>query len=57
MVEVEMLAEEESHHKEQENTKQENINDGNLWVNLNENRNDNQFEFLQTVSESIITKC
>ena len=42
MVEVEMSDEEESHPKEHENIEQENINDGNLWVNMNESRNDNQ---------------
>jgi hypothetical protein len=40
-----------SHPKPQENMEQENFNEENIWVNLNESRNDNQSEMLQTVKD------
>ena len=46
-----MPTEEESHPKEKENIEEEIIKGDNLWVNLNESRNDNQSELLQTVKD------
>ena len=51
MVEVEMSTKEDSHPKEQQNIEGENNNDGNLWVNINESRNDNQSKLLQIVKD------
>ena len=48
---MEMLIEGETHPKELENIEEGNIRDGDIWVNLNESRNDNQSELLQTVKE------
>ena len=46
-----MSTKEDSHPKEQQNIEGENINDGNLWVNINESRNDNQSKLLQIVKD------
>ena len=44
-----MSSQRESHHKELENIEEGNIRDGDILVNLNESRNDNQSEILHTV--------
>ena len=46
-----MSTKEDSHPKEQQNIEGENNNDGNLWVNINESRNDNQSKLLQIVKD------
>ena len=46
-----MSTKEDSHPKEQQNIEGENINDGNLQVNINESRNDNQSKLLQIVKD------
>ena len=51
VVDVEMFTEEESCHEDPINNEQGNIRDGEIWVNLNESRNDNPFELLQTVKD------
>jgi hypothetical protein len=44
-----ILPEEGSHQNEPENTKQENIGEGNIWVNLNERSDNGQSKLIQTV--------
>ena len=49
MADVGMPAEHESHHKDPDNNEEGNIRDSEMWVNLNESRNDNPSELLQIV--------
>jgi hypothetical protein len=49
MTEVPILPEEGSHQNEPENLEQGNIGEGNIWVNLNESRDNRQSELIQTV--------
>ena len=51
MADVGMFAEEESHPRNPVNNDEGNLRDGEIWVNLNETRNDNPSELLQTVKE------
>ena len=44
-----ILPEERSHQNELENLEQGNVGDGNIWVDLNERRDNRQFELIQTV--------
>ena len=43
MLEVGMSAEEESHPRNPINNEEDNLRDGNIWVNLNESQ-DNKYE-------------
>ena len=49
VVDVEMFVEEELRLEDPINNEEGNIRDDEIWVNLNESRNDNPSEFLQTV--------
>jgi hypothetical protein len=49
MIEVPILPEEGSHQNEPENIEQGNIGEGNIWVNLNESRDNRKSELIQTV--------
>ena len=44
-----MSTEGESHPNDPENNEEGNIRDSEIWVNMNESRNDNPSELLQTV--------
>ena len=46
-----MSAEEESHPRDPVNNEEGNLGDGEIWVNINESRNNNTFELQQTVKE------
>ena len=46
-----MSVEEESHPRNPLNNEEGNIRDGEIWVNLNESRNDNLRELQETVKE------
>ena len=51
MVDVGMFVEEESHPKDPVNNEEGNIRDGEVWVNMNESRNDNPSKILQIVKD------
>ena len=51
MEDVEIPAEEKWHPRNLVNNEEGNIRDGEIWVNLNESRNDNPFELQQTFKE------
>ena len=46
-----MYDEEESHPRNPVNNEEGNIRDGEIWVKLNESRNDKPYEFQQIVKE------
>ena len=50
MVDVGMFAEEEFHLENHLNNKEDNLRDGQIWVNLNESQ-DNKYELQRTVKE------
>ena len=47
MADVGMSAEEELHPKNPINNEEGNIRDSEIWVNMNESRNDNPYELIQ----------
>ena len=49
MAGVGIPAEEESHPRNPVNNEEGNLREGEIWVNLNESRNDNPFELQRTV--------
>ena len=51
MANVGMFAEEESHPRNPINNEEGNIRDGEIWVNWNESRNNNQYELQEIVKE------
>ena len=51
MEDVEIPTEEEWNPRNLVNNEEGNIRDGEIWVNLNESRNDNLFELQQTFKE------
>ena len=51
MEEVGMFAEEESHPRNPINNEEDDVRDGEKWVNLNEIRNDNLSELQRTIKE------
>ena len=52
MVDVGMFAKEKSHSRNHVNNEEGNLRESDIWVNLNESRNDNPSELQQTVKES-----
>ena len=51
MVDVGMSSEEESRHRNTVTNEEGNIRDGEIWVKLNESRNNNPPELQQTIKE------
>ena len=51
MVDVGMSREEESHRRNKVTNEEGNKRDGEIWVNINESRNDNMSELQQIVTE------
>ena len=49
MADVGMFAEDESHPRNLVKNEEENLKEGEIWVNRNESRNDNPFELQQFV--------
>ena len=51
MADAGIFVEEESHPRDPMDNEEGNLKDGEIWVNLNESRNDNQYELQQIVKE------